>query len=82
MKLPVSDHTDLSKLKSPEVTPLCCGDRDVTAEGSLAGEQLRDVCLLPLREKASLTEKTSNFVLTNTVCIPRGEKGNMRLSLV
>ena len=77
----MSDHADLSKLKSSEVTPLCCGDSDVTAEGSLA-EQLCDMCLLLLREKASLTEKTSKFVLTNTVCIPRGEKHNMRLSLV
>ena len=45
VKLPVSEHTDLSKLRAQKLPSLCCGDSEVTAEGSLAAEQLCDVCL-------------------------------------
>lgn len=37
VKLPVSEHTDLSKLRAQKLPFLCCADSDVTAEGILAG---------------------------------------------
>ena len=47
VKLPVSEHTDLSKLRAQKLPSLCCGDSEVTAEGSLAAEHPSNPAPLP-----------------------------------